>query len=96
MVKLNLPVEKKVEWVLAWSGAKRTEVPFVARFGGHKLVCVQSNGAFDAAWVPENQNEVREVIESDPRPRTWLEVPNEVIGKWIAEGFAPPTIFATP
>ena len=32
MVKLNLPVEKKVEWVLSWEGVKRTDIPFVARF----------------------------------------------------------------
>ena len=82
MTKLNIPVTKnKADWLLKLDGVRMTQIPFVARFGEHVLVCVQENGSFDAAWMPTDQNEVRDVIQYDPRPRTWLEVPKSVIDK---------------
>jgi hypothetical protein len=69
----TLPPKSKVIWLMTIGEAKVAETP--VKFQPN-LVCVVENAYFDAAGYAFSKEEMEAFLYPDPRPKTWLIVPN--------------------
>lgn len=69
----RLPATGKAIWLEQIPGAKKIAEPTDWEEG---IVCVVSNGAFEAAGYAFDEKELNEFKRFDGRPRTWLKIPN--------------------